>query len=213
MSTIKLYWTDPYMKVFMAKVVGIEENYLILDQSAFYPQGGGQVGDTGKINEIRVLNTIKKDDTIYHEMEDISPFSVGMEVKGEINWERRYMIMRHHSASHIVEYFIIKNFPWVRPYSSGLVDEKKDRQDYLTEIPFKEEDLKIVEDQVNSFILEDHEIKTWTDENGIRHWVCEFIEMKCSGTHVKRTGEIGRIKIAKGKKPGRGRERIETWVI
>jgi alanyl-tRNA synthetase len=201
------------MKVFMAKVVGIEENYLILDQSAFYPQGGGQVGDTGKINEIRVLNTIKKDDTIYHEMEDISPFIVGMEVKGEINWERRYMIMRHHSASHIVEYFIIKNFPWVRPYSSGLVDEKKDRQDYLTEIPFKEEDLKIVEDQVNSFILEDHEIKTWTDENGIRHWVCEFIEMKCSGTHVKRTGEIGRIKIAKGKKPGRGRERIETWVI
>ncbi|MFP3317999.1 MAG: alanyl-tRNA editing protein [Thermoplasmata archaeon] len=201
------------MKVFIAKVVGIEENYLILDQSAFYPQGGGQVGDTGKINEIRVLNTIKKDDTIYHEMEDISPFIVGMEVKGEINWERRYMIMRHHSASHIVEYFIIKKFPWVRPYSSGLVDEKKDRQDYLTEIPFKEEDLKIVEDQVNSFILEDHEIKTWTDENGIRHWVCEFIEMKCSGTHVKRTGEIGRIKIAKGKKPGRGRERIETWVI
>jgi Predicted metal-dependent hydrolases related to alanyl-tRNA synthetase HxxxH domain len=67
MSTIKLYWIDPYMKVFMAKVVGIEENYLILDQSAFYPQGGGQVGDTGKINEIRVLNTIKKDDTIYHE--------------------------------------------------------------------------------------------------------------------------------------------------
>lgn len=213
MPTRKLYWEDPYLKEFEATVVGIDGNYIILDMTAFYPQGGGQVGDTGRIDSTAVRNTIKKDDTVYHEVEDPSIFKVGMKVKGYIDWERRYRIMKHHSASHIVEYFILKNFPDVKPYSSGLVDEKKDRQDYITDIPFRDEDLRVIEEEVNKFISENHEIITWTDENGIRHWVCEFIEMKCSGTHVKRTGEIGSVRISRGKKPGKGRERIETWTI
>ncbi len=201
------------MVEFTARVVGIDGNSLILDRTAFYPQGGGQVGDTGTIDSIRVLNTIKKDNIILHEMEDVSKFYIGKEVKGKIDWERRYRIMKHHSASHIVEYFILKNFKNVKPFSSGLVDEIKDRQDYLIDRPFNEEEIKKIEELVNSFIAENHEIIVWTDKDGVRHWQCGEIEMKCAGTHVRNTGEIGRVKIKRGKKPGKGRERIETSVI
>ena len=213
MFTEKLYWENSYIREFKATVVGIEDKYIILDRTAFYPQGGGEVGDVGTIDSIDVLNTIKRDDTIYHEMEDISSFYVGKEVQCKIDWERRSRIMKHHSASHIVEYFILKNFPNVKPYTSGMVDEWKDRQDYLTDRPFNDEEIKNIEKMVNSFISEDREIIIWFDEYGIRHWKCGEIKTKCAGMHVKRTGEIGKVTIKKGKKPGKGRERIERNII
>ncbi|MEM4589356.1 MAG: alanine--tRNA ligase-related protein, partial [Thermoplasmata archaeon] len=59
MFTEKLYWENSYIREFKATVVGIEDKYIILDRTAFYPQGGGEVGDVGTIDSIDVLNTIK----------------------------------------------------------------------------------------------------------------------------------------------------------
>ncbi|MDP8011576.1 MAG: alanine--tRNA ligase-related protein [Thermoplasmata archaeon] len=212
MITEKLYWKDSYLKYFDAIVVSIEDNKIELDRTAFYPKGGGQVGDTGYINEIKVLDTIKENDTIFHVVEK-NDFKIGENVSGKIDWDRRYKIMRNHSASHIVEYFMLLEFKDIRPYSSGLVDDLKDRTDYLTEKTLEIERIKIVENNVNAFIEENNPINIWIDENGIRHWESKFIKTKCAGTHVKNTSEIGKVKIEKGKKPGKGRERIETMVI
>lgn len=212
METEKLYWKDAYIKNFEAVILEIKDNYIILDKTAFYPRGGGQVGDTGFINNIRVMDTIKENEIIYHLVEE-NNFRVGENIIGRIDWERRYRIMRNHSASHIVEFFMLKEFPGIKPYSSGMVDEFKDRTDYVTETPLEIDRIKVVEENVNSFISENHPINIWIDENGIRHWEAGFIKTKCAGTHVKNTSEIGKVKIEKGKKPGKGRERIETTVL
>ncbi len=212
MITEKLYWKDSYMRSFEAIVISIKENKVELDKTAFYPRGGGQVGDTGYLNGIRVIDTIKENDTIFHVLEN-SNFKIGEKVSGEIDWDRRYRIMRNHSASHIVEYFMLLEFKDIKPYSSGMVDEFKDRTDYLIEEPLNLEKIKNVETKVNEFISENNPINIWIDENGIRHWQSKFIKTKCAGTHVRNTSEIGNVKLEKGKKPGKGRERIETTAI
>jgi Ser-tRNA(Ala) deacylase AlaX len=211
--TRKLYWEDPYTKEFDARVVSVDENKVVLDQTAFYPRGGGQVGDTGEISDIRVLDTIKEDERIVHVLESKPNFSLGSSVHGKIDWERRHKIMRLHSAAHIVYYFMKEVYPGAEIASSGIVDDKKVREDYLIE-PFYRENLKLVENKANEFIQQGKDIKTWVDENGRRHWLVEGLpEMFCAGTHVKNTKEIGRISVRRGSKPGKGKERIEISLI
>ncbi len=212
MDTLKLYWQDPYMRAFTARVIEIKDDYIVLDQTAFYPGGGGQIYDTGRIEDLIIFEVKKDNEIIYHRFKGTPKFSIGDKIKGEIDWERRYRIMKNHSASHIVYYFMLKVYgEKIKPYGSGLVDEIKDRQDYIVDDSFDVEKIRDVENLANEFIEKGYEIKTWTDENGIRHWVSGEISMKCAGTHVKNTKEIGEIKIERGKKPGRGKERIETF--
>ncbi len=214
MNTMKLYWQDPYMRSFTAKVIAVENEFIVLDKTAFYPGGGGQIYDTGKIEDLKIFEVKKENEVIYHRFDGTPKFFVGDIVKGEIDWERRYRIMRNHSASHIVYYFMIKVYgDRIKPYGSGLVDDIKDRQDYIVDDSFEIGKLKDVELLANSFIQKGYEIKTWTDENGIRYWVSGEINMHCAGTHVKNTMEIGVIRVQRGKKPGKGKERIETLLI
>lgn len=212
MKTIALYWEDPYMREFKAKVVKVEGNKVALDRSCFYPRGGGQVGDTGVIEKVKVVDTVKDEEgTIWHVLETETPFQVGQEVSSVIDWDKRYRTMRLHSAAHIVYYKMLDIFgSQCKPPASGIVDYLKDRSDYLFPEGIDREKLKQVEDLANRFIAENKPIKTWTDEAGIRHWLSEGLpEMHCGGTHVKNTSEIGRIRVERGKKPGAGKERIE----
>ncbi|MCJ7430651.1 hypothetical protein MUO83_05495 [Candidatus Bathyarchaeota archaeon] len=141
-------------------------------------------------------------------------FSVGALVHGKIDWERRYKIMRLHSGAHIVYFLMQEVFGEdCKPASSGLLDEEKERSDYLFEEKLDEEKLKLVEEIANQIIKKGYEIKTWS-ENGKRYWKMElFPAMKCGGTHVKDSSEIGEIKVKKGKKPGKGKERIEISLL
>lgn len=211
--TRKIYWEDPYTKEFDAKVVSIDANRVVLDQTAFYPRGGGQVGDTGYINGTKVLDTIKENDSIVHLLESVPKFCINETVHGKIDWDRRHRIMRLHSAAHIVYYFMKDVYPGAEIASSGIVDDKKVREDWLIE-PFDREKLKVVEDMANDFIGKGKEIKTWTDENGRRHWLVDGLpEMFCAGTHVRNTKEIGKISVKRGGKPGKGKERIEVLLV
>jgi alanyl-tRNA synthetase len=211
--TKKLYWETPYQKEFDAIVDRIDANKVILNQTCFYPKGGGQVGDTGELNGIRVVDTIKNDaDEVIHILEKDPGLRPGDMVHGKIDWKRRHKIMKLHSAAHIVYNFMQQVYPGVKVASSGIVDDRKDKQDYM--FPgggeWDKEKLSIVEKYANDFIAANKEIKNWTDANGIRHWFVEGTpEMKCGGTHVHNTSEIGRIAIKRGKKPGAGKERIE----
>lgn len=211
--TKRLYWQDPYRKDFDAKVVAIEGNEVVLDQTFFYPQGGGQVSDTGTLDSVRVIQVVDREESgITHILEKPPERKIGDTVHGVIDWDKRYRTMRLHSASHLLYYVMQEVFQGVKPASSGLVDEKKDRTDYLFETSIDQEKLKEVERRVNSIMKEGREIKAWNDasQGGKRLWKLEpFPVMMCGGTHVRNTKEIGEVAISRGKKPGRGKERIE----
>ncbi len=213
--TKKLFWENPYQVQFDATVTKIIGNSVVLDATCFYPRGGGQVGDTGYLNGVRVVDTQAGEETdIVHILEEKPCFSVGILVHGEIDWIKRYRIMRLHSAAHIVYYLMKEVFgDDCIPASSGLLDEKKERSDYLFGVKLDKEKLNVVEEKANQIIGQGYEIKTWS-ENSERYWKMElFTTMKCGGTHVKNASEIGGIKVKRGKKPGRGRERIEISLL
>jgi alanyl-tRNA synthetase len=211
--TILLFRQDPYMKEFDATVVGIRDNALVLDRTCFFPQGGGQVGDIGEISGIRVVDTRREGDEVLHILEDASSFPVSQSVHGRIDWERRYRIMRLHSAAHLVFYAMREVFGEdCRPASSGLLDDRKDRSDYLFEVPLDREKLAKVEERVNKLISAElpvtHQAER-DDEEKLLWKVEPFEAMACGGTHVRNTGEIGRVAVRRGSKPGKGKERIE----
>jgi Ser-tRNA(Ala) deacylase AlaX len=213
-GTKRLYWTDPYRKEFDATILGLVGNEVVLNQTCFYPRGGGQVSDTGVIDSVRVTEVLDRDDgTIVHVLEKPLPAKIGDLVHGKIDWEKRYRTMKLHSASHLLYYLMQQVFGGeVKPASSGIVDEKKDRTDYLFSSQLDQAKLEEAERRINEIIAEKREIKTWNDANkgDKRMWRLDpFPVMMCGGTHVKNTGEIGEVEVAKGKKPGRGKERIE----
>lgn len=207
-STNKLFNKDHYLQKFTAKVLKIAEKEVVLNRTAFYPESGGQSGDKGYLNKVKVIDTQIKNDIIYHVMEKEPDFKEGDIIPGEIDWERRYKIMKLHTASHIMEYFLWKNFGKLERTGS-YVDESKDRADYLFEGRLEKIKLKQVESETNEFLQEGHPIIIEEDEEKIRYWKCGPVEMLCAGTHVKNTIEIGKITL-KRKNPGRGVERVET---
>jgi len=217
MDTALLFWENPYMKEFEAKVISVNGREVVLDRTCFFPQGGGQVGDTGFLNESRVVDT-RKDESynITHFLEKEAPFKVGEVVKGRIDWERRYKIMRLHSAAHVVYYLLIEMFgDKCKLASSGIVNEKKDITDYLTD-SFERNKLAVVEGKANELIKKDGEIRTWSDGQrpNYRYWEIDgFPKMPCGGTHPKSLKEIGKIKVERGKKPGAGKERVEITLV
>lgn len=102
--TEKLFYTDSHMKEFTAKVISCEETKkgyrVVLDQTAFFPEGGGQAGDTGFLNEEEVFDTHEKNGVIYHETRH--PIPEGTSVQGRLNWEERFSRMQQHTGEHIV---------------------------------------------------------------------------------------------------------------
>ena len=107
MTSTEIFRSDPYLSSSEAKVVAVREESLILDKTVFYPEGGGQPGDIGRIAnnifEADVTNTIKSTDGILHLIDNkFGSISVGDNVKIDIDWERRYSLMRMHTALHIL---------------------------------------------------------------------------------------------------------------
>jgi len=208
---------DAYVATFEAKVTRSDNDRLVLDKTAFYPQGGGQVGDTGEIDGIRVVDTRKMEGMVVHLLDKSSLFTVGHTVRGRIDWDRRYRIMRLHSASHIVQYVIEEMLGMdCKPTSSGLVDDLKDRTDYSFNEKLDPERLKRIEERVNEIIQGEYEIQRYSDQNDPerRYWRIEpFRPMPCGGTHPRTTKEIGKVSLRKGKKPGAGKERIEITLV
>jgi len=206
--TTRVYDKDHYLAEFDAKVTEIDGLNVVLNQTAFYAQAGGQAGDRGTIDGEDVVDTIVIDGKHVHVMAEMPVFSVDDNVHGVIGWDRRYRIMKIHSASHVMEYFFYKNFGVLERLGSN-VDDKKDRSDYKTNDRLHQEKLKKTEDEINAFLSEGHEITIDVAEDSMRTWRCGPIEDHCGGTHVRNTSEIGLIKLRR-KNPGRRKERVET---
>src|SRR5213594_4807111 len=100
--TKKLYWEQPYSQDFTGKIVGSDGSRVELDQTLFYPRGGGVSCDTGVLGGMKVVETSKDGDKILHTLESPASFGVGQTVAGRVDWERRHRLMRMHTAGHLL---------------------------------------------------------------------------------------------------------------
>jgi alanyl-tRNA synthetase len=194
--TNRLFWQDPYLKQFKTSVKEIGDKYVVLEESCFYPESGGQVGDTGFIDSNRVIDTKLVDGKIHHILAEPPSFSIGQEVECKIDWDRRYNIMKLHTAAHLVYYAFVDIYGKPKVIGSHVADNEA-RVDIQYFDPF---DVEKVGNRLNEVISRNLEIKTWTkpSDPNFRYWkVGTYPEMPCGGTHVRNTGEIGPVGVRK----------------
>ena len=236
MITKKLYLESieaAYLEEFTAEVIAIEDNKIVLDQTLFYPLGGGQNwdlgtldGPNGKMNVVEVRGR----DTIQHSIEDMFELKIGDEVTGKIDFERRYAHMKMHTAQHLVSGIAYEMFNGVRTVGNQIHTEKS-RIDFKP-IQFSEDMLLELQSTVNEKIqlgLEVTDSQMTRDEiNSIMpqertnmDLLPSFIEdlrvvtigdqedlCPCVGTHVRNISEIKGIEFIGKKSKGKGTQRV-----
>lgn len=212
MPTEKLFHKDPYLKESEATVVKIDGERVWLDKTLFFAFSGGQASDNGTINQ-QFLKDLQKDgDDIIHFIEK-PEFKKGDNVLLVLDWDRRFKLMRLHSAAHIVYLVLRKKIGEQKLIGSNIhADKARIDYDYPNSIG---EFLPDAERETNELIDAGLAIKTWEDQEkkGRFWWVLEGSQkfgekLPCGGTHPNNTKEIGHIKL-KRKNLGAGKERVE----
>jgi len=207
----RIFWDDPYKTECEAVVTKIDGNKVYLDQTVFFAFSGGQESDSGSINGVSVQEAVSEGEYIYYIVE--SPMKEGDKVRIEIDWEKRFKIMRLHSAAHIVYYLLTDKIGKHELIGSNITHQKS-RLDFLYEKSISEF-IPEMQEKVNGIIEKGLDIKIYDDpaNPGRRLWELEGFEpMACGGTHLKNTREIGRIKL-KRNNIGAGKERVEITLI
>ncbi|MFX0096425.1 MAG: alanine--tRNA ligase [Candidatus Hodarchaeota archaeon] len=221
------YYEELYEKEFKAKVMKIMNGrYVVLDQTLFYPTGGGQTHDTGTLNESRVINVEKIGEIVVHKV-DAPRFEEGQEVLGKIDWERRIALMRHHTATHIVNGAareLLGNHIW---QAGAEKTPEKARLDITHFKSISKEEIGKIEELSNRIVMENRAVRSAIMERneaekkfGFRIYqggvvpgselrivdVDDWDVEACGGQHVTATGEVGVIKII-------GAERIQDGIV
>lgn len=211
------FWEDPKKTKFESKIKTVEGNKVILEETYFHPEGGGQPPDKGTLEGYEVKDVQKKYDFIVHHLED-HDLKAGEVVEGKIDEGFRQSCMRGHTGAHIV-YGAGRRVLGSVDYAGFDITEEKARIDFETDVHVDKEKLLKMEELCNMAILEERPVrwrsfdkkeiensneiafaKEIPDEDDIR-----IIEIEdwdkgvCSGTHLENTSEVGRIKI-EGKK-------------
>ena len=211
METIKLFWQDSYMKECSAKIISINENEIILDQSIIFSFSGGQESDLGWINEYQVIDSRIVNDLIIYTIDDKHNLKVNDKVELKIDWKRRYSIMKNHLAIELIHLLLIEKYPDIEKLGAHVA-ENKSRLDYVYEGNISDE-FEYLREKINEIIEKDIKvIKGFIDEeNQTRFWqVKGFDKVLCGGTHIASTKELGKIHI-KRKNGGSNKARIEVW--
>jgi misacylated tRNA(Ala) deacylase len=231
MSTELVFRAEPYARSCAAVVAAVEPRGVVLDRTVFYPTGGGQPGDQGILRladgtVLRVIDAVKGvgTDSVVHVLEPGSaPPAPGTAVTAEIDWERRHRHMRMHTCLHLLSAVL----PY--PVTGGQVAADKGRLDF--DIPEAILEKDAIAARVNELIAADHAVaarwitdeelaaqpelvKTMAVKPPTGHGRVRLIEVAgldlqpCGGTHVARTGEIGRVEVVKIEKKGRINRRV-----
>jgi misacylated tRNA(Ala) deacylase len=219
---------DPYLAACEATVVSVHDNAVELDRTVFYPLGGGQAGDTGRIGEWQVLDTRKgAENSVLHLLEPGANPRPGIKLHIEIDWERRYRLMRLHTALHLLGAVVRA------PVTGGRIGDDKAHLDFDIEME------KLVKEQIEGRLNEltttsietrarwitDDEldarpelVKTMSvapprGEGRVRLLEIPGVDLQaCGGTHVRNTAEIGRLLVARIRSEGKRNKRVTlTW--
>ena len=210
-DTRRLYYEDVSIREFTAEVLEChqqahEKYWILLDQSAFYPEGGGQPCDLGTLNDIPVWDVQEKDGELLHLLKEALP--VGSRVKGVIDWNRRFDLMQQHSGEHMVSGLVHAAYGY---HNVGFhMGSDVITIDFSGSLNMSQ--LKELEDQVNREIWKNTPVRVWVPSEEERKEIpyrskkelkgqVRLVEYPgvdicaCCGTHVTHTGEIGMVKI------------------
>ncbi|OIO27816.1 alanyl-tRNA editing protein [Candidatus Micrarchaeota archaeon CG_4_10_14_0_2_um_filter_60_11] len=210
MATEKLFWKDAYLAECAATVTRVDGNKAYLDQTVAFAFSGGQQSDTAFINGVQLAELIeeKEANEIVHVFPAEPALKEGDAVTVTIDWPKRFKIMRLHSAAHIAAMLLFQKIGDKKLIGSNITEEK-------ARVDFEHPEsispvLAALEPELNAFIAEAHEIRTYEDAEkpGRRLWECGEWTMPCGGTHVRDTKEIGVLAL-KRKNIGSGKERME----
>ncbi len=230
METKLLYMDDSYLREFEAKVLSVKENRIILDQTAFYPKGGGLPSDTGVIKhpngESKVTFVGKEGNLVFHQYEGEPP-EEGQVVKGIIDWDKRYRIMRLHTSAHILSGLLYSETGAL--ITGGNIKLEKGHLDFSLERTDREL-LEGIVKKANELIKEGREVKIYYMDREkvlstpglvklaeklppalktLRIVEIEGIDIQADGgPHVKNISEIGEIILLKIENKGRNRKRL-----
>ena len=232
MATELLFRDDAYLQTADARVVAVDERGIALDRTIFYPLGGGQPGDTGALvrssgERIAIADTRKGDtiDSVLHVPAPAMPRpEVGETLTLEIDWPRRYALMRLHTALHVMSCVV------VAPVTGGNIAPEKARLDF--DIDMSLLDAGRIESETNALIARGIETETvWITDaeldarpelvktmsvqpprgaGRVRLLRIPGIDLQpCGGTHVRNIREIGGIRVLRIRSEGRRNRRVE----
>ncbi|MFA9289014.1 MAG: alanine--tRNA ligase-related protein [Weeksellaceae bacterium] len=221
MKTKQIYLDNSYFKMMFATILEVQEEdgkyRVLLDQTVFYPMGGGQPTDQGTLTSddwtAEVYQVMMKDGEIWHYLNTSIPPTIGMNVTGELNWERRFKNMRVHSAGHIIDFALhlagaspehlqpLKGDHGKKPY---ILYQGQLNRDYRLELETKANELveKNLEFSFRFVTLEELQKEAIYLQPGLptdKQLRALYLEtvgaVADGGTQVKRTGEVGKITI------------------
>jgi Ser-tRNA(Ala) deacylase AlaX len=221
------------MREFDSRVTFIDRDEVVLDQTCFFASSGGQPSDTGLIGGVRVLDVKRgANKDIVHVLETEKDVKVGQILNGRIDWDRRYKIMRLHSACHVMSGVLQKSFN-VRKHTGIQIHEDKARMDFDME-KLDQAIVQAIENEANRIVESHHDITarvlTWEEVNRDPDLktvsedryekfdvprlidIVGFDTQLDGGTHVLNTREIGKIKIVRRENKGKNNKRI-TLVV
>ena len=225
--TTELFRDDSYLKSCNATVTNIGDRCVFVDQTVFYPLGGGQPGDTGTLRwdsgEARIVDTRYVDGDIGHIVEDGADVpAAGTAVELTIDWDRRFRHMRMHTAMHLLGSILLY------PVTGGNISAEKSRLDFDMEDTV---DKDAVGTALTRLVDEDHPVSCrWITEEeldanpelvrtmsvqpprgkgSIRLLEIADVDLQpCGGTHLRSTAEVGAVRIGKVEKKGRQNRRV-----
>ncbi|MBM3124444.1 MAG: alanyl-tRNA editing protein [Chloroflexi bacterium] len=207
--TRKLFWEDPYLSKIETTIKTIDGHRVTVDRTILYPFSGGQERDHGTIGNREVTDVFQQGRELMYVLQNTTGLRVGDILPMHIDWERRYALMRLHFAAELVLEVTLRSCPAIEKIGAHISPDKA-RIDFLWKENLNAR-LPGIQTEVNRLIEEDHTILSEYSnvENEQRVWeVPGFARVACGGTHLKRTGEIGRIRLRRDN-IGRGKERIE----
>ena len=228
--TILGYYEDPRIRRFNAKVVSRFDSYIVLDKTYFYPEGGGQEADNGKINNSNVIDVQKIGNVVVHKVDDGAEIRENSTVNCEIDWERRIQLMQHHTATHIINGAarrILGNHVWQSGAHKSVRSARLDITHYER---LGDEELEKIEKLANRIVSENRKIRiefmernSAEKEYGFRLYQGGVVPGKeirvvniedwdveaCGGIHLSNTGDVELIKIIGSKRIQDGVVRLE----
>jgi len=231
--TEELFLRDAYRREFRAAVRGIDGREVVLDATVFYPGGGGQPADKGSLGvgpvNAAVVDVRREGRRIVHVLERAIPGTV-KDLKGEIDWERRYAHMRHHTALHVLSGVIWKAYD--AKVTGGQMRADRARMDFSFPGEWTTEVVGEIERLANEALAEERQVRVYelpreealanpdlirTKVNLVPERVktVRIVEIENldtqadGGTHVANTREVGRIEMTNHKSKGRQNKRVE----